>query len=50
MNNKENKEENEVKISTRSDLGLRRRGWKFSTEQIIAIAMLLFAIGFNLWL
>lgn len=40
----------ETKFSDRSNLGTRTRGLKISVEPTIAIAMLLFAVGFNLWL
>lgn len=40
----------EPKFFAHSDLRMRMRARKISGEQILAIIMLLFAIGFNLWL
>lgn len=41
---------NEAKFFVRSDLGMRMRVRKIPAELILAVIMLLFAVGFNLWL
>src|SRR4030042_4691716 len=40
----------ESKFSAHSDLGMRMRARKILGEPVFSIAMLVFAIGFNLWL